>query len=214
MVLRSILALSLNFSLALSLGLGACTGAQHQGSPAEEHPVVAPQQPVVSQAPSQAEPTPEPKPEPTSEPKPEPTLEPKPEPTPEPPVSPTTIVPTNGAPLTIEATHGFVQVEESSEAASGHLRFSSPPGSGCMVDARWWRPMPPDPGGPMVEASRRAVTVDGKATEVITTSMFEGQQQEVDAVFLRGEGYQIRIVFESCGALEEDGFLEGVRVVG
>ncbi len=125
-----------------------------------------------------------------------------------------TVAARDGAPLVVEARHGFVQVEDSGDGSAGHLRHSSPPGSACMVDIRWWRPMPPDPGGPLVEASRRAVTVDGVETHVITTSMFEGAEQQVDAVFLSGKNHQIRIVFEDCGQLEEDGFLAGVRILG
>lgn len=131
-----------------------------------------------------------------------------------PPVLPPEPPPGTGAPIVVERTGGFSQVERTEGAAAGLLRYSSPPGSACMVDVQWWRPMPPSPGGPMAEASRRAVTVDGVATDVITTSMFEGKAREVDAVFIGGKGYQIRVVFDACGSLEEDRFLEGLRVRG
>jgi hypothetical protein len=83
-----------------------------------------------------------------------------------------------------------------------------------MVDVDWWRPMPPDPGGPLMQTSSRPVTVDGRQTEVVTTSMFQGVERKVDAVFLQGDAWQLRIVFDACGPTEEDMFLAGVRITG
>ncbi|MCA9606074.1 MAG: hypothetical protein KC619_10795 [Myxococcales bacterium] len=107
----------------------------------------------------------------------------------------------------------FTAVEHHAEADRAHTRYSSPPGSGCMVTVDWWRPMPPHPGGPMTEVSRRPATVDGHAAEVVRTSYFDGVAQEVDVLFLRGDGFQARFLFEDCGRVEQDLFLRGVDVL-
>lgn len=108
----------------------------------------------------------------------------------------------NGIPFPVQPS-AFELVDES----PGMRRYSSPPGSACMVDVRWWRPMPPNPGGPMQVASRRAVSVMGEEREVLRTSMFEGEEREVDVVMVPGEGVHTRIVFTDCGRVEIDMFL-------
>ena len=105
------------------------------------------------------------------------------------------------------AESGFSKVEE----APGRLRWSSPPGSACMVQLDWWRPLPEDPGKPMVVASERPVKVAGQKTAVLHTSMFDGENRVVDVVMLPGKGFHARFLFTDCGDTEIDGFLAGVK---
>jgi hypothetical protein len=60
----------------------------------------------------------------------------------------------------------------------------------------WDRPL--YPGRPMQVASTRPIDLDGKRVELTHTSAFEGIAKEVDVLFLPGENWFARIVFDHC----------------
>ena len=109
-------------------------------------------------------------------------------------------------PFQVSASTGYSQVE----AIDGRRRYSSPPGSACMVQVDWWRPSPADPGEPMVVASSRDVRVLDETRELSRTSMFDGVEQEVQMLAAPADGAHYRIVFRECNDAEVDGFLNAL----
>lgn len=104
---------------------------------------------------------------------------------------------------------GRIQTDSAEHFA---VTYSSPPGSACMVGLDLYRPGPRGHGKPMVVASRSPVTVAGRDTELLVTSMFEGKPEEVQAVFVNGAGFVLRVVFRACGRVELDDFLARVAI--
>jgi hypothetical protein len=85
-----------------------------------------------------------------------------------------------------------------------HQEWRETTGS-CVVELdRWWG-VPPTDGGPMQVASRRSVTVDGREAELLTTSTFQGVEQEARVMFFSGAGFTARVTFRDCapGALDD-----------
>jgi hypothetical protein len=64
----------------------------------------------------------------------------------------------------------------------------------------------------MQVAERRTVQVAGQETALLHTSMFEGQQAEVDVLFLRGEGWIVRVVCRGCSPAEIDEVCAGIKL--
>lgn len=95
----------------------------------------------------------------------------------------------------------------SADSGPGVARYTLHPGSECVAEIHWWRPMPPETGGLMMVSSRRTLNVAGEDRELITTSMFENQEAVVDAMFFQGDGWTARIVFRGgCPADEVNRF--------
>jgi len=86
-------------------------------------------------------------------------------------------------------------------------------GSASVTVTRWWdRPL--HPGGPMVTESTRAIEIDGHSLDLATTSQFDGRPRQVGVVFVRGEDWLVRIVFDSCSDATCDEICAAVRIIG
>jgi hypothetical protein len=77
-----------------------------------------------------------------------------------------------------------------------------------------WFGTPPTPGGPMVVAEQRPVTIAGREATLQRTSMFQGQPEEVDVVFIHDTGWQVRIVFRGCSEAQVAEVLAALQVAG
>ena len=70
---------------------------------------------------------------------------------------------------------------------------------------RYWD-SPLNPGHPMAVASERDMVIAGRATKLVTTSMFEGMPSRVLVFWLTGEGhgvkYGVRIVLDGYDDFE------------
>jgi hypothetical protein len=82
-------------------------------------------------------------------------------------------------------------------------------GTTCEVQLDRWRGTPPDPGSPMQVQSRRAVTVDGEATELLEVIAEGGPSARV---YLRPGGDQVRLQMRACSAAEIETVLAAVRI--
>jgi hypothetical protein len=102
---------------------------------------------------------------------------------------------------------------EEVQSEGEHLRkvWHAAEGSCALELDRWWG-LPPDPGGPMQVASSRPVTVDGREVELITTAMFEGTEQQVQAAFFPGADSTARLVLRDCPEDAVAAALAGVRL--
>ena len=99
--------------------------------------------------------------------------------------------------------------------ACAHARAAGSTGrTHCMAEVQWWRPYPSETGGPMQVSSKRKVTFAGEPREIVTTSMFQGEERKIDAAFISGEGWHARVVFTDCGHVEEDQLLATVVLPG
>ena len=115
------------------------------------------------------------------------------------PVEPVSLELPNWAAETVdEGTH----LRRTFRAASG----------GCAVELDRWNGLPPDTGGPMMVASSRTATVAGREVEVVTTSLFQGVEEEVQAVFFNLPRRTVRIVLRGCGPADTEAVLDAVRV--
>jgi hypothetical protein len=105
---------------------------------------------------------------------------------------------------------------EADPAFPNERRISFHKGAATVSVLRIWD-LPRSPGSPMVVQARRDVFVGGRATELVTTSFFEGSAKEVRAFWLKGRGYDVeytvRVVLEGCadGVVAE--VLRGIRVL-
>jgi hypothetical protein len=86
-------------------------------------------------------------------------------------------------------------------------------GDATVVMDRWFG-TPPAPGGPMVVAGERPVTISGEEHALQRTSMFQGRPDEVDVVFLRDTGWQVRVVFRGCSEAQIAEVLARLSVAG
>ena len=91
--------------------------------------------------------------------------------------------------------------------------FTLRQGDASVELARWWG-VPEIDGGPMQVASKRPVQVPGQTVELSRTSMFEGEQAEVDLLFLRGDGWIVRVVCRSCTEQQVDAVCAGLTLAG
>jgi hypothetical protein len=85
-------------------------------------------------------------------------------------------------------------------------------GSAVVELVRWWG-IPETDGGPMQVAERRPVQIDGMDAELLRTSLFEGQAVEADVVFLRADGWIVRVACHSCAPEQLEAVLQGLSVV-
>lgn len=85
---------------------------------------------------------------------------------------------------------------------------------GAVAVLTRWQGDPELPGDPMQIASRREVRVDGGTVELLRTAMFEGEPDDVDVLFLSGEGWTARLVLRGCDNVQEAAVLAGVRIAG
>ena len=89
-------------------------------------------------------------------------------------------------------------------------------GSASVELLRVWD-QPRSPGGPMVTAGEREVTVAGRPTKLVTTSTFGGSARIVEVLWLRGRGhgvsYTARFVFDGCRDLEIDALCARITVL-
>ncbi|MBI2893732.1 MAG: hypothetical protein HYY06_09285 [Deltaproteobacteria bacterium] len=112
-------------------------------------------------------------------------------------------------PLTL-ALEGWTATTED-DGAHRRVEHRRPPSTCFVLLDRWWG-IPPTPGGPMAVASRRPVTVSGRSLELLTTSHFQGVEDEVQVLFYRDQGFQTRVTFRDCAAAETDEVLGRIRI--
>ena len=79
------------------------------------------------------------------------------------------------------------------------IRFER--GASTIELLRYWDE-PRQPGGPMVVATCRKVVVARRLADLMTTSLFEGIEQEVRVTWITGKGhdveYGVRLMFAHC----------------
>lgn len=111
-------------------------------------------------------------------------------------------------PVTL-ALPGWAAVDEGVGRFDNARSWRWTKGDATVELTRWWG-MPQHPGRPMVVASKTPVTVDGQPEALLRTSMFEGVVDEVDVLFLRGEGWQARLVCRACTAADRAATLSAI----
>ena len=70
------------------------------------------------------------------------------------------------------------------------------------------------PEDPSRDCIKRCIAVAGQTVELSRTSMFEGEQAEVDLLFLRGDGWIVRVVCRSCTEQQVDAVCAGLTLAG
>jgi hypothetical protein len=63
----------------------------------------------------------------------------------------------------------------------------------------------------MQVASTRPFVIDGRAVELVRTSMFEGSARELEACFIPGKDWFVRITFERCSPQDIDAVCAAIR---
>ena len=115
-----------------------------------------------------------------------------------------------GEPVVIELA-GWPAASTTDEVDHRSVEWPTPAGVCRVLYDRWWG-FPPTPGGIMVVKGRSPVTVDSRGFELITTSTFEGRSWEVQVLFVAGDGYQVRLVFDKCDPATVKRVLDAARI--
>ena len=88
----------------------------------------------------------------------------------------------------------------------------TPAGSSCRVTLDAWPSLPSSDGGVMQVASSREVVVDGKKLRVLTTAIFQGIGERVEALFVNDGHAHARAVFGERTPAEVDAVLASARL--
>jgi hypothetical protein len=111
------------------------------------------------------------------------------------------------------APAGWTSTPVSQSDEPGHRQtVLTPAGSSCQLTLDAWPSLPSLDGGPMQIASSREVVVDGKKLRLLTTAMFQGIGEQVEALFVNDGHAHMRAVFRKCDPAEVDAVLASARL--
>jgi hypothetical protein len=111
------------------------------------------------------------------------------------------------------APAGWTSTPVSQSDEPGHRQtVFTPAGSSCQLTLDVWSSLPQSDGGPMQVASSREVIVDGKTLRMLTTEIFQGIGERVEALFVNDGHAHARAVFRKCDPAEVDAVLASARL--